>query len=540
MAEFVILRDSTAYNIILGRKTINDLGAVISTRMLIMKFITEEGSVGSVRGYLETAVACDNASISLRKKSKEASGVFLADLDARVSDKPRPEPEGNLEKSRVGDTEEKFTFVNRNLPHELKEPLIEMIRANGNLFSWTPDDMPGIDPQHMSHHLAVKPEARPVAQRRRKMSQERAEEVAKQTASLLEAGFIRELDYSTWLSNVVLNAGATYQRLMNKIFSDIIGKTVEVYVDDILAKTTRTKDLLSDLGNVFAALRRHGMRLNPLKCAFAMEAGKRPETGGKLTALSRFLGASAAKALPFFNLMRKGIAFEWTPACEEAFNHFKRILATPPVLGKPVIGEPLYLYLAIIEEALAAVLVREKGKVQQPIYFLSKALQGAELRYSKLEKLALALITSSRKLRQYFQGHQVVVRMDQGIRQVLQKPDLAGRMMTWAIELSQYDLIYKPRHAIKAQAMADFLVEVTGDPTEDMDTRWKLHVDGASNQTFGGAGIILESPAGVIYEQSVKFEFLISNNQAEYEALLGGLILAGEVGATRLEVCNDS
>ncbi|XP_072071984.1 uncharacterized protein [Arachis hypogaea] len=88
--------------------------------------------------------------------------------------------------------------------------------------------------------------------------------------------------------------------------------------------------------------------------------------------------------------------------------------------------------------------------------------------------------------------------------------------------------------------MADFLVEVTRDPTEDTGTRWKLHVDGASNQTSGGVGIILESPTGVIYEQSVKFEFPVSNNQAEYEALLGGLILAREVGATRLEVCNDS
>ncbi|XP_016177887.1 uncharacterized protein LOC107620202 [Arachis ipaensis] len=204
------------------------------------------------------------------------------------------------------------------------------------------------------------------------------------------------------------------------------------------------------------------------------------------------------------------------------------------------VPRPLYLYLAVTEEALAAVLVREEAKAQQPFYFVSKVLQGAELRYSKLEKLALALLTSSHRLRKYFQGHQVVVRTDQGIRQVLQKPDLAGRMMTWAIELSQYNLRYEPRHAIKAQAMADFLVEVTRDPTEDTGIRWKLHVDKASNQTSGGAGIILESPTGVIYEQSVKFEFSVSNNQAEYEALLGGLILAREVGATRIEVCSDS
>ncbi|XP_057755592.1 uncharacterized protein LOC130974751 [Arachis stenosperma] len=88
--------------------------------------------------------------------------------------------------------------------------------------------------------------------------------------------------------------------------------------------------------------------------------------------------------------------------------------------------------------------------------------------------------------------------------------------------------------------MADFLVEVTGDPSEDVGTRWKLHVDGASNQTFGGAGIILESPIGIVYEQSVRFEFPISNNQAEYEALIGGLTLAAEVGARRLEICSDS
>ncbi|XP_015969769.1 uncharacterized protein LOC107493196 [Arachis duranensis] len=261
---------------------------------------------------------------------------------------------------------------------------------------------------------------------------------------------------------------------------------------------------------------------------------------GWLASLSRFLGASATKALPFFNLMKKGIAFEWTPACEEAFRHFKEILAAPPVLGKPKDGEPLYLYLAITGEALAAVLVREEGRVQQPVYFVSRALQGAELRYNKLEKLALALLTSSRRLKQYFQSHQIVVRTDQGIRQVLQKPDLAGRMMTWSIELSQYDIRYELRQAIKAQAMADFLVEVVGDPVEDTNTRWKLHVDGASNQTFGGAGIILESPAEVVYEQSIKFEFPISNNQAEYEALIGGLTLAAEVGATRLEICSDS
>ncbi|XP_072054965.1 uncharacterized protein [Arachis hypogaea] len=88
--------------------------------------------------------------------------------------------------------------------------------------------------------------------------------------------------------------------------------------------------------------------------------------------------------------------------------------------------------------------------------------------------------------------------------------------------------------------MADFMAEVTGDPHEIPNMRWKLHVDGASNQMFGEAGIILESPTRMVYEQSIKFEFLVSNNQAKYEALIGGLLLAEEVGATRVEVNSDS
>ncbi|XP_072052069.1 uncharacterized protein [Arachis hypogaea] len=467
------------------------------------------------------AVAGDNASLSLRKKSKEASGVFLADLDARVDDKPRPEPEGDLERFRVGDTEKKFTFVNRNLPHELKEPLVEMIRANGDLFAWTPADMPSIDPEIMSHHLAVKSEACPVAQRRRKMSRERVEEVARQTASLLEASFIRELDYSTWLSNVVLVKKHNGKRKMCVDYSEL--------------NKACPKDCFP-LPNIDALVdAAAGYRYLSFMDAYSgynqipMHRPDKDKTA-----------ASATKALPFFNLMKKGIAFEWTPACEEAVRHFKEILAAPPVLGKPKAGEPLYLYLAITGEALAAVLGREEGRTQQPIYFMSRALQGAELRYSKLEKLALALLTSSRRLKQYFQGHQIVVRTDQGIRQVLQKPDLVRRMMTWSIELFQYDIRYEPRQAIKAQAMADFLVEVMGDPTAETGERWKLHVDGASHQTSGGAGIILESPAGVVYEQSIRFKFPVSNNQAEYEALIGGLALATEVGATRLEICSDS
>ncbi|XP_072071630.1 uncharacterized protein [Arachis hypogaea] len=133
----------------------------------------------------------------------------------------RPEPQGDLEKFWVGETKDEFTFVNRNLPYRLKGPLIEAIQANIDHFSWTPVDMPGIDLDFMSHRLAVRSEVQPVVQKKRKISSKRENKVAKQRTSLLEVGFIRELDYSTWLSNVVLVKKANGKWRMCVDYSDL-------------------------------------------------------------------------------------------------------------------------------------------------------------------------------------------------------------------------------------------------------------------------------------------------------------------------------
>ncbi|XP_072081216.1 uncharacterized protein [Arachis hypogaea] len=204
LSEFVVLKDSTTYNVILGRKIINDFSAVIFTKYLLMKFRTDDGSVGTIHGDREVAAECDNTSLALRKKSRDAARIFLADLDARQDDQLRPEPEGDMEKLQIGPTKEEYTFINRNLPYDLKEELSQLLKQNRDVFAFTPADMPGINPDLMSHRLAVDPKAKPVAQRRRKMSSDRAAEVKKQVKALLEANFIRELPYTTWLANVVL------------------------------------------------------------------------------------------------------------------------------------------------------------------------------------------------------------------------------------------------------------------------------------------------------------------------------------------------
>ena len=116
------------------------------------------------------------------------------------------------------------------------------------------------------------------------------------------------------------------------------------------------------------------------------------------------MAASAQKALPLFS------PFKWTPECEATFTEFKPYLSRPLILSKPKVGKPLFLYVSISEVVIASALVREETWEQYPVYFISKVLQGPEARYRKLEKVALALTITARRLRQYFQAHTIVGR----------------------------------------------------------------------------------------------------------------------------------
>jgi hypothetical protein len=175
---------------------------------------------------------------------------------------------------------------------------------------------------------------------------------------------------------------------------------------------------------------------------------------------------------------------------------------------------------------MSSALVQEVEGEEKPVYFVSKILKGAETRYQKIEKLALAVVSTARRLRQYFQVHQIIIKTDYPIKQVLRKPDLAGRMVAWSIELSEYDIIFSPRGSIKSQVLADFVLELTTPSQEASAEPWILSVDGASNLRGSGARVVLEGPDGVMIEQSLRFAFRASNNQAEYEALIAGMKLA--------------
>ncbi|KAL2254676.1 UNVERIFIED_CONTAM: Retrovirus-related Pol polyprotein from transposon [Sesamum indicum] len=366
------------------------------------------------------------------------------------------------------------------------------------------------------------------------------------------------------------NAGATYQRLVNKMFARQIGKTMEVYVDDMLVKSQQPDGHLEHLKVAFAIMKEHGMKLNPSKCTFGVGGGKflgymvsergieaNPEKieailnlksptsikevqklTGRIASLNRFISRSADRNLHFFKILRKVKGFNWTEECEQAFQELKTYLRSPPLLANPKEGDVLYLYLAVSDNAVSSVLIKEEGKMQNPVYYVSKMLQGAETRYAEIEKLALAVVVTARKLRPYFQSHRIVIRTNHPLRNILTRPEASGRMIKWAVELGEFDITYQARTAEKAQILVDFMVEISG-TQKDVET-WMLHVDGSSNANNGGAGILIEGPAGMEIEVAARLSFPVTNNEAEYEALLLGLELALEAGAQILEVYTDS
>ena len=180
---------------------------------------------------------------------------------------------------------------------------------------------------------------------------------------------------------------------------------------------------------------------------------------GRIPVLSRFVSKASDKCQPFFQVLKK--AFQWDAHCKEAFTTLKTYPSSPPVLVSPSEGELLTLYLVVSDFSTSAALVRERDRVQQPVYYCSRALKEAEERYPKMEKLILALVTTSRKLRPYFQAHTVEIPTEYPMKQILHKLETSGRLIKWVIELSEFNIRYKPRTAIKGQILADFIMEFT-------------------------------------------------------------------------------
>ena len=130
-----------------------------------------------------------------------------------------------------------------------------------------------------------------------------------------------------------------------------------------------------------------------------------------------------------------------------------------------------------------------------------------------MEKLVLALVTTARRLRPYFQAHTIEIPTEHLMKQILHKLETSGRLVKWAIEVSEFDIRYKSRTMIKGQVLADFIMEFTS--IETIETTqlapdlpiWRLSIDGAANAKGSGAGLILTFADGIDVEYALRFGF---------------------------------
>ncbi|GJV72530.1 reverse transcriptase domain-containing protein [Tanacetum coccineum] len=212
------------------------------------------------------------------------------------------------------------------------------------------------------------------------------------------------------------------------------------------------------------------------------------------------------------------------------------------MLTAPRPKEELIMYLCAAREAISALLLTERDSQQVPIYFVSCALQAPEINYKSMEKLVLALLHASRRLRRYFQEHTTVVIIDQSIKQILSRPENARRMAKWTFQLGAFDINYRPRTSIRGQILADFIAEgpdedgpPIGIPVEEeiLEPR-TLFTNRSSCLEGSGARLILTNQEGMEFTYALRFEFDASNNETEYEALVVGLHIAKQMGVKNL------
>jgi hypothetical protein len=247
---------------------------------------------------------------------------------------------------------------------------------------------------------------------------------------------------------------------------------VLIYVDDIIVKSTKQENHISDLQETFANFRRAGLMLNPEKCVFGVKKGKflgclvstkgieanpskieailqmeppKSRKGaqrltGRLASLNRFISRSAERNLPFFEVLKSAKVFQWGPIQQKAFEELKQYLIELTSLTPPSSGTPLLLYVASSHNAISAALVQEKqdgqAKKQVHVYFVFEVLSPSKKNYTKLEKVLYSILMASRKLRHYFQTYHIIVPSSQPLKDIMRKRKATRRVGKWAAELN--------------------------------------------------------------------------------------------------------
>uniref|UniRef100_A0A2N9GP36 RNase H type-1 domain-containing protein n=1 Tax=Fagus sylvatica TaxID=28930 RepID=A0A2N9GP36_FAGSY len=516
--EFLVVDCPSAYNVIIGRPTLNKLRAVTSTYHLLVQFPTEHG-IGELRGDQATARECYLASLGPETRHQ----TMKIDEGHRLV-----EPTEELEVIVLDDEKpQKTTSIGTKMDGTMRESMINFLKSNLDVFA--------LDARRHARNQAI------------------SDEVEK----LLTARFIREVYYPDWLANVVMVKKANGKWRMCVDFTDLNKACPKDSFPlpriDQLVDSTAGHRLLTFM-DAFSGYNQIMMDdTDQEKTSFITSKGLfcyKVMPFGLKNAGATYLATDEQDVPPPDRTKRRGVrrryvgknerrrkslggsernirdsppishetqperlrkAFVWMDECQKSFEELKVYLTSPPLLSPSQQGEALSLYLAVSPTAVSSALIREDGGTQLPVYYTSKAFQGAEERYPAMEKLALALVIAARKLRPYFQSHKIIVLTNHPLHKAMNKPDAAGRLIQWAVELKE-----KP------------------------DEEWEIEIDGSSVKGAGGVGIVFKTPEGHLLKHSTRLQYPTINNEAEYEALLTGLRIAKELGANRLKIRSDS
>ncbi|XP_057432295.1 uncharacterized protein LOC130725052 [Lotus japonicus] len=386
--KFLVVKCTSPYNVLIGRPSLNRLGAIISTRHLTVKYPLSKGGVGVLMADQIVARKCYSESFKQyghmgKKAVKEGHRVYEIEMNqAEASLDPH---DGFIESKMTSEEETKVVAIGErnlkvgtSLSASQQDRLVKLLDENMDFFAWSAKDLPGIDPfKHCPKDSYPLPNIDKLVDRASGFGM----------LSLMDAysGYHQIRMYgpdeekTAFMTNQanycyqtmpfgLKNAGATYQRLMDKVFDKQVGRNMEIYVDDMVVKSDEMLTHCSDLREAFGELRKHNMRLNPEKCSFGIQSGmflgfmitrrgieanpdkckaiiemQSPTSVkdvqklmGRIAALARFLPCFGNKSAPFFQCLRKNKAFQWTEECEVAFQSLKEHLSKPPILSKPV------------------------------------------------------------------------------------------------------------------------------------------------------------------------------------------------------------
>jgi hypothetical protein len=227
-----------------------------------------------------------------------------------------------------------------------------------------------------------------------------------------------------------------------------------------------------------------------LKCQEAVRTMVPPTTKrelqqliGKINFVSRFISNLSRQIEPFMELVKikANEEFRWGAEQQRAFEEIKEYLSKPPVLVPPQQDRPFYVYLSVGDASIASVVIKVHDNKEKVVFYLSRRMPDAEIRYPDIEKLCLSLFFTCTKLRHILLSAEIIIICKSDvIKHMLSAPVLKGRLGKWMFALSEFDIRYQPAKAVKGQALADLIAERVNTNIAVLSVRaWAMYFDGS-------------------------------------------------------------